>query len=155
MTGEDGRWATGHGGGEVMRWEWGWSHSRKWGTVLRIRGLVATSFKCVCVGVYLLRQVGEDLCTDPVQSFHYFSLWRSRAIQVTEQNEPGIQVLEMFWLKVETVINHFIMFTHLFIIGYLWQQNSWCLNVKQACRNKLECCQLLDLYLYATKTFLL
>lgn len=29
---------------------------------------------CVCTRAYLLRQVGEDLCADPIQSLDYLSL---------------------------------------------------------------------------------
>lgn len=35
---------------------------------------VSDVFVSMYVGAYLLRQVGEDLCTDPVQSLHYLSL---------------------------------------------------------------------------------
>lgn len=30
--------------------------------------------ECVCARAYLLRQVGEDLCADPIQSLDYLSL---------------------------------------------------------------------------------
>lgn len=39
---------------------------------------VSDVFVSVYVCAYLLRQVGEDLCADPVQSFHYLSLWKGR-----------------------------------------------------------------------------
>ena len=36
---------------------------------------------CVCDCAYLLRQVGEDLCADAVQSLHYLRL-RRRVVQL-------------------------------------------------------------------------
>lgn len=44
---------------------------------------------CVCACVYLLRQVGEDLGTYPIQSFHNLSLRKKE-----EEEEEGIIHIE-------------------------------------------------------------
>lgn len=55
------------------------------------RGLV-TSVVCVCVYtcvcVYLLRQVGEDLSADSIQSLHNLSLSKGRSILVRNKTLP-------------------------------------------------------------------
>lgn len=45
-----------------------------------VRKLCRGSVRNVCVCAYLLRQVGEDLCADPVQSLHDLSLRNERSL---------------------------------------------------------------------------